>query len=187
MSNDQYGGNYMMGRKLLREKYFLGYTLLMVSLLLMILMPQYAMASDHPILYLFWGEGCPHCADEKEFLELLHRQYPEFEMWWFEIWDHPEFAKLADAMRKAYGEKIAAVPMTIIGDWVIVGFRSYEETGVQIEEQVKTCIKQGCSDAFDKIKALPIVTKIRDEAARNKPEDWELFPASPRKQEESQK
>jgi len=150
----------------------------MVYLLLTILIPKYAGASEHPILYLFWGDGCPHCAEEKEFLELLHQQYPQLEMRWFEIWDHPEFAKLADALRKAYGEKIASVPMTLIGDQAIIGFRSHEDTGAQIQEWVDACIEQGCSDALDKIKSQPIVKKIKEEALKNEPEGWELFPAS---------
>jgi thiol-disulfide isomerase/thioredoxin len=62
----------------------------------MILIPQYSRASEHPILYLFWGDGCSHCEEEKEFLKLLYKQFPELEMRWFEIWEHPEFAKLAD-------------------------------------------------------------------------------------------
>jgi thiol-disulfide isomerase/thioredoxin len=176
-----------MRRKLFTKEHLTAWGIMVIYLILNLLTIGQAKETDHPILYFFWGEGCPHCEDEKDFLELLQQQYPELEMRWFEVWDHPEFAKLADAMRKAYGEKIATVPMTFIGDGVIVGFRSYEETGVRIEEQVKVCVESGCPDGFDKIKALPIVTKIRDEASRNEPEGWELFPASPRKQEKSQK
>lgn len=174
-----------MCKKRFKEKRFSGCTLLLGYLLFMILMPQYAGASDHPILYLFWGEGCPHCEEEKEFLKLLYQHYPELEMRWFEIWDYPEFAKLADTMREAFGEKITSVPMTFIGDRAIIGFRSYEETGVQIQEQVKICFEQGCKDAFERIKSQPIVTKIKEEAAKNEPEGWELFSASVPRQGES--
>ncbi len=180
------GGYYTMHKTLFSKTLFLGYTFLLVSLLLMIAMPHYTAASDHPILYLFWGEGCPHCAEEKEFLKLLYQQYPELEMRWFEIWDHPEFAKLADALRESYEEKITSVPMTFLGDRAIIGFLSYEETGIQIQEQVKACLEQDCRDALDLITShQPVVTKIKEEAAKNEPEDWELFPASPRKQEKS--
>jgi thiol-disulfide isomerase/thioredoxin len=177
-----------MCNKLYRKKRFLRYPLLMASLLFLLLMPLYAVASasDPPILYLFWGEGCPHCEEEKEFLELLYQQYPELEMRWFEIWDHPEFAKLADAMRESYGEKMTLIPMTFIGDRVIIGFRSYEETGVQIQEQVKACLEEGCRDALDTIKPQPVIKKIKEEAVKKRPDGWELFPVSPRKQEESQ-
>ena len=95
-----------MNRKFVMKKNLIPRILLTVILLLSVFSFQNALASDHPILYLFWGEGCPHCAEEKEFLKLLQEQYPELEMRWFEIWDHQEFAKLTDIMREAYGEKI---------------------------------------------------------------------------------
>ena len=79
------------------------------------------------------------------------------------------------------------VPMTFIGDRVIIGFGSYEDTGVQIQEQVKACFEQGCRDAFDKFESLPIVKKIKEEAVKKRPEGWGLFPAAPHKQEKSEK
>jgi thiol-disulfide isomerase/thioredoxin len=60
------------------------------------------LAADHPILYFFWGQGCPHCEKEKEFLTKLPQHYPELEMCWFETWKHPDVTKLADALRQAY-------------------------------------------------------------------------------------
>jgi thiol-disulfide isomerase/thioredoxin len=166
-----------MYRRFLRKKDLISLVITIV-LLLTLCMFHLALAADPPILYLFWGEGCPHCADEKEFLKLLQQQYPALEMRWFEVWDHPEFAKLADQLRKAYNEKLSGVPMTILGDQLIIGFRSYEETGVQIAEQVKACLQQSCPDALKKIKPQAIVTKIRDEAVKNKPEGWALYPAA---------
>ena len=166
-----------MNRKIFTKKCLLACMLVVFCLILTFTLSQ-TRASEHPILYLFWGEGCPHCADEKEFLKLLQQQYPALEMRWFEVWDHPEFAKLADQLRKAYQEKLSGVPMTILGDQFMLGFISYEETGVQIAEQVKACLQQSCPDALEKIKPQSIVTKIRDEAARNKPEGWTLYPAA---------
>ena len=46
---------------------------------------QEAQAVDHPILYLFWGDGCPHCEEEKEFLEIVKQGYPHVEMRLFEV------------------------------------------------------------------------------------------------------
>ena len=38
------------------------------------------------IIYLFWGDGCPHCAEEKPFLEELIAQNPNVEVRAYEIW-----------------------------------------------------------------------------------------------------
>ncbi|GAK60049.1 membrane protein, putative [Candidatus Vecturithrix granuli] len=138
----------------------------------------YVLAADHPILYFFWGEGCPHCEKEKEFLKKLHQHYPELEMRWFETWKHPEFTQLADAMRHAYHLNTSSVPMTFLGNWNITGFRSDDITGIEIEQQVIACIEQGCFDGLRKLGPRNIVWLIQDQAARKKPIGWEQYPAS---------
>lgn len=154
------------------------WTFILFGVLLFPFSSAEAEVSTHPVLYLFWGEGCPHCEAEKEFLEQLHTRYPELEMRWFEIWDHPEFRKLADAMRKAYGIKgPASVPLTFIGEVTMTGYLSEETTGIEIEEQVITCLREGCVDALEKVKFLTIVERIHEEAAQNAPKDWQFFPS----------
>jgi glutaredoxin len=146
---------------------------------------QEIIAAEHPILYFFWGDGCPHCEKEKEFLFVLQEKYPELEMRWFETWKHPEFSQLADMMRKAYDIKTSSVPMTFLGDWDHTGYSSDESTGMQIEEQVVSCIQQGCIDALSKLGPSNIAWLITDQAAKNTPLGWDLFPAAfpPRKDE----
>lgn len=144
-----------------------------------------AIAADHPILYLFWGEGCPHCEKEKAFLKQLHPQYQELEMRWFELWDHPEFLKLAEALRKAYNMRgPVSVPITILGDFVNIGYLSDDTTGIDIEGQVLLCFANGCGDALEKVVDLPIVKQIRREAQQQTPQTWQLFlPAEPPEQQ----
>lgn len=158
--------------------------MLSMAYVLAVCMP--VLGSDHPILYLFWGDGCPHCDDEKEFLEIVKHDYPQVEMRLFEVWNHPEFAKLADAMRKAYDITTASVPMTFLGTWSHVGFSSFETTGVEMIRQIEQCLQQGCPDALDRIGPQKITAKIRAEVARNAPEGWELHPAAPVGDESSQ-
>src|SRR5690606_24940897 len=37
-------------------------------------------------LVLFWGDGCPHCAAEKEWLEQAREDYPDLEVHEYEVW-----------------------------------------------------------------------------------------------------
>lgn len=140
-----------------------------------LLAPQAAAVNSPPILYLFWGDGCPHCEEEKEFLAMLREQYPELEMRFFEIWDHPQFARLGEALAQAYQVQAASVPLTFLGDYAVVGFRSWEETGMDIDAQVQRCLQQGCVDALDNVASLDIAARIRAEAAEQAPTDWQLF------------
>ncbi|PIE33775.1 hypothetical protein CSA56_09685, partial [candidate division KSB3 bacterium] len=151
--------------------------LFMATLMLLVSSgPLYA--AETPILYLFWGDGCPHCEKEKEFLQDLRKQYPELEMRWFEVWDHPKFAKLADSLRKAYNIKTASVPMTFLGEWSTVGFRSDDTTGINIMNQLEKCLQDGCQDPLNKLGPQVIVEKIRTQAAEKSADGWESFPAS---------
>jgi thiol-disulfide isomerase/thioredoxin len=142
-----------------------------------------AATTEHPILYFFWGDGCPHCEKEKEFLQTLQKKYPELEIRSFETWKHANFTQLADAMRQAYNIKTSSVPMTFIGNWSITGFRSDEITGIDLEEQVVACIQQGCIDGIKKIGPRNIAWLILDQVAKGAPVGWDHVPATipPRK------
>jgi thiol-disulfide isomerase/thioredoxin len=148
-----------------------------VWLFLGIIVPESASAVDHPILYFFWGDGCPHCEKEKEFLEQLKEQYPALEMRWFEVWKHPENRKLADAMRQAYEVKPSSVPITFINRWTTTGYKSDELTGKEIKEQVLACLEGECVDAIEMAGPLQVTLDIRQQVTRNAPVGWELFPA----------
>ena len=152
-------------------------TFLMILIIVLFSMAQVVQAAEPPVLYLFWGEGCPHCEDEKAFLKQLQQHYPALEMRWFEVWNHPEFAQLANLISKAYNVKAASVPMTFLGDWTLTGFRSVETSGEQIRQQLETCLQHGCIDALDKLGPQQLVLKIRSEAADNAPQGWEHFPS----------
>jgi len=145
-----------------------------------------AEADEHPILYLFWGDGCPHCKAEEAFLQKLHEKYPEVEMRLFEMWNHPEFTLLGDALRKKYGIASGSVPMTFIGEWHEVGYSDDETTGAKIEQQIVHCIKNGCIDPVMKLIPRQAAWLVLEQAAKKEPVGWQLFAATiaPRKEME---
>lgn len=95
-------------------------------------------------LYFFWGKGCPHCEEEKRFLEGLKRVQPSLEIKDFEVWYHKENAALMAAMLQAYGEKSSGVPITFVNDRVFSGFSV--RTGSLIEKTIIDCRKVACTD-----------------------------------------
>ncbi len=110
-------------------------------------------AADKVAVYLFWSEGCPHCRDEKAFLQAMARRYPQVELRYFEVKDNPENARLFSDMAESYGVKLTGVPATFIGDAEpIVGYRGDETTGREIESRIMQCIRQGCPDPRERIK-----------------------------------
>jgi thiol-disulfide isomerase/thioredoxin len=85
-------------------------------------------------VYFFWGDGCPHCEDEKEFILKIKDDYPEIEWLSFETWNNEGNYKLMLQMtREKTGQASGVVPTIIIGDEVIYGFDEAETTGVKIK------------------------------------------------------
>jgi thiol-disulfide isomerase/thioredoxin len=102
-------------------------------------------STNKVIIYLFWGDGCPHCAEEKPVLEEMAAKNPNIEIRAFEIWnDESNRAKL-EKMAAAYGFKPSGVPTTFIGDQHWVGFTDTIKN--QIQETVAKCLLTGCPDS----------------------------------------
>lgn len=80
-------------------------------------------------VYMFWGEGCPHCKAQWEYLESIRKQYPsEFQVYGFEVWHNKNNLKLGNKFAKAVGDtEIQSVPYTIIGDQKFDGFSDGEK------------------------------------------------------------
>jgi thiol-disulfide isomerase/thioredoxin len=117
-----------------------------------ILDAQIGHANNKVKLYFFWGKGCPHCAQEEIFLEHLNKKYPQLEVKSYEVWYDKENGRLFTQMAEAYGTRPEGVPTTFIGEFQpVVGYRNYEITGKVIEDRVKYCIIQGCTDPIEKL------------------------------------
>ena len=57
-------------------------------------------------LYLFHGSTCPHCAEEKVWLEDIKDKYKkELNVYYFEVWENANNAKLMDQVIKLFDIK----------------------------------------------------------------------------------
>ena len=100
-------------------------------------------------VYFFWGEGCPHCANQKVFHEALKRDHPNVVIYDFEVYNVPENRPLMLAMAAAYGRPATGVPMTFIGDEAWVGFG--EVTARQIRAAVERYGTYAGPDPIDRV------------------------------------
>ena len=104
-----------------------------------------ALAAEPSTVYFFWGEGCPHCAEEKPFLEDLEEEYPELEVKMFETWNDQENTQLFQEMAAAYNTQARGVPATFIGDSdPVIGYN--ERIAKDIESKITECLDNGCPD-----------------------------------------
>lgn len=94
-----------------------------------------AAEGDEVELVLFWGDGCPHCAAEKEWLADVEREYPGLTITAYEVWyDEANRQKFVEAGERL-GFEPSGVPTTIVGDRVWVGFS--DQTADEIETTIE--------------------------------------------------
>jgi len=73
-------------------------------------------------IYFFWGDGCPHCADAKPFLQELAERYPNVQVESFEVWYVAENRALFQQMAAAHDFEPRYVPTFFIGERQWEGF-----------------------------------------------------------------
>ena len=115
-------------------------------------------------IYFFYSSKCPHCAQEKPFLEELKQKYP-IELHEFEI-SNQDNSNLWYQICNKYRTQPVGVPMTFIGDKVFVGFaygdqeiynsqyNAYIGYSNVIEKTVKEYVEKGGAACPSQISAL---------------------------------
>jgi len=114
-------------------------------------------AESEVTLYFFWGDGCPHCAAQKTFLQQMEQKYP-VKILAYEVWYSEENRKLLTRMTNAYGFEPEGIPVTFIGDRYWIGYN--DRIGLEMEEAIKACLTSICFDA-----GQGIITPARPAAA----------------------
>jgi len=113
----------------------------------------YALDSKNTVnVYLFWGDGCPHCAHAKAVLEpYVHNQdfvgYKTFEVYY----DASNQAKMQEVSTALQLEG-SGVPLIVVGDVPFVGFS--DSTGDAIKERLEYCSMHACPDNVASIVGL---------------------------------
>ncbi len=135
--------------------------------------------SEQVEMYFFYSMSCPHCADEKAFLESIEDNYPGLRINYFESSENWE---LFNSMCQNYNTSSAGVPRTFIGDKVFIGFERndcdpvwYESYSAymgcpnQIEIEMRGLLNLteviSKSDALEISKRTPEVIALRSECS----------------------
>ena len=102
-----------------------------------LLLPVSTKADEKVInIHLFYGNGCPHCAAEEEFLSDYLKDRTDVKLYKYEIWYDSHNQELLSKVQKEMGTTNKnGVPFTVIGKKTIVGYAD----GVT-DEQIKDAI-----------------------------------------------
>lgn len=129
-------------------KKFLFSFFIFVSLLILSVIS--ANASESITAYFFYGNGCPHCAKEMQFLQEMQKVYPNLEIKSFEIYHSKENALLLQKIGKLMDADVSGVPFSVIGEKFFVGYAE-NITSEEIKNQIEKCDKSSCPDKIENI------------------------------------
>lgn len=74
-------------------------------------------------LYLFYGQECPHCEEERKWLEEIKEEYKDYlNVYEYEVWHNDDNKDKMEKIKEIFNEKKDGVPFTVVGDTEYVGY-----------------------------------------------------------------
>ena len=90
-------------------------------------------------LYLFHGQECPHCEEERNWLKSIEEKYKEnLNIVYLEVWHNDDNRELYNKTRELFNISQSSVPLTVIGDNHYIGYS--DVIGNKIENTIKEYI-----------------------------------------------
>ena len=109
------------------------------------------LSSNKPNIYIFWGDGCPHCKALAKFISKLPAETKDkINIYSFEVWSDKDNKSFMKNFGKFLDQDVSGVPFIVIGDKIFDGYSSGDtKTDQQILDAINTIIKnQGSTDQY---------------------------------------
>ena len=109
------------------------------------------LSSNKPNIYIFWGDGCPHCKALAKFISKLPAETKnKVNIYSFEVWGDKDNKSFMKNFGKYLNQDVRGVPFMVIGNKIFDGYSSGDtKTDQQILDAINTIIKnQGSTDQY---------------------------------------
>ena len=133
-----------------------------------LLMPVSAKADEKVInIHLFYGNGCPHCAAEEEFLSDYLKDRTDVKLYKYEIWYDSHNQELLSKVQKEMGTTNKnGVPFTVIGKKTIVGYAD-GVTDEQIKDAINYYLNNDYRDYAGEITGKVKKTEVKEDTIKD--------------------
>ncbi len=94
-----------------------------ILLFLVLFIPYIIFGSEKDLnIYLFYGDGCPHCAEEEEWFKTYLDKNKNIKIHRYEVWYNKDNQEKYSKVHEILNDKSNGIPYLIIGETVISGF-----------------------------------------------------------------
>lgn len=94
-----------------------------ILLFLIMFIPCVIFGSEkHLNIYLFYGDGCPHCAEEEEWFKTYLEKNKNIKIHRYEVWYDKDNQEKYSKVHEILNDKTSGIPYLVIGESVISGF-----------------------------------------------------------------
>lgn len=133
-----------------------------------LLLPVSAKADEKVInIHLFYGNGCPHCAAEEEFLSDYLKDRTDVKLYKYEIWYDSHNQELLSKVQKEMGTTNKnGVPFTVIGKKTIVGYAD-GVTDEQIKDAINHYLNNDYRDYAGEITGKVKKTEVKEDITKD--------------------
>lgn len=133
-----------------------------------LLLPVGAKADEKVInIHLFYGNGCPHCAAEEEFLSDYLKDRTDVKLYKYEIWYDSHNQELLSKVQKEMGTTNKnGVPFTVIGKKTIVGYAD-GVTDEQIKDAINYYLNNDYRDYAGEITGKVKKTEVKEDTIKD--------------------
>lgn len=147
--------------------------ILIIFLFVALFLFSYPVQAENKVnVYFFWGEGCPHCAKEKELLDYYTHKYPYIQILDFELYNNYSNGQILSEVASILNTRVSGVPFTIIGNQTFSGYSEIVSPD-QISERIEYCHTHTCPDSLVKL----FQTEPTNEVINNEENKKESKPA----------
>lgn len=135
---------------------------------ILLLLPVSAKADEKVInIHLFYGNGCPHCAAEEEFLSDYLKDRTDVKLYKYEIWYDSHNQELLSKVQKEMGTTNKnGVPFTVIGKKTIVGYAD-GVTDEQIKDTINYYLNNDYRDYAGEITGKVKKTEVKEDTIKD--------------------
>ncbi len=103
-------------------------------------------ANESVNIYLFYGDGCPHCAALEEYLNNEYSSDKNVMVYKYEVWNNKENQELWKKVENITGEEAKGVPYFVIGDEIYQGYSAGSTWEKKVDRAIKKAKKNDYND-----------------------------------------